>query len=163
MDTLRVSARDRVARRTWASTEKRSCPYNFNPASIFMGDCGSMTVGFLLGCFGVVWSQKSATVLGMTAPLIALAIPLLDTALAIARRFLRRQPVFGADRGHIHHPSSAAQARLHAAPRRLYPLCLSRDCGRSLAAAQFRRKAHRRHRTGGLLYGCLAGHPIPGI
>jgi len=68
VDTLRVSARDRVARRTWASTEKRSCPYNFNPASIFMGDCGSMTVGFLLGCFGVVWSQKSATVLGMTAP-----------------------------------------------------------------------------------------------
>jgi UDP-GlcNAc:undecaprenyl-phosphate GlcNAc-1-phosphate transferase len=78
-------------------------PYNFNPASIFMGDCGSMTVGFLLGCFGVIWSQKSATLLGMTAPLIALAIPLLDTALAIARRFLRHQPVFGADRGHIHH------------------------------------------------------------
>jgi UDP-GlcNAc:undecaprenyl-phosphate GlcNAc-1-phosphate transferase len=78
-------------------------PYNFNPASIFMGDCGSLTVGFLLGCFGVIWSQKSATLLGMTAPLIALAIPLLDTGLAIARRFLRRQPVFGADRGHIHH------------------------------------------------------------
>src|ERR1017187_9291352 len=78
-------------------------PYNFNPASIFMGDCGSLTVGFLLGCFGVIWSQKSATLLGMTAPLIALAIPLLDTALAVARRFLRHQPVFGADRGHIHH------------------------------------------------------------
>src|ERR1035437_7665205 len=78
-------------------------PYNFSPASIFMGDCGSLTVGFLLGCFGVIWSQKSATLLGMTAPLIALAIPLLDTALAIARRFLRHQPVFGADRGHIHH------------------------------------------------------------
>jgi UDP-GlcNAc:undecaprenyl-phosphate GlcNAc-1-phosphate transferase len=68
-----------------------------------MGDCGSLTVGFLLGCFGVIWSQKSATLLGMTAPLIALAIPLLDTALAVARRFLRHQPVFGADRGHIHH------------------------------------------------------------
>lgn len=78
-------------------------PYNFIPASIFMGDCGSLTVGFLLGCYGVIWSQKSATLLGMTAPLIALAIPLLDTALAIARRFLCRQPVFGADRGHIHH------------------------------------------------------------
>jgi UDP-GlcNAc:undecaprenyl-phosphate GlcNAc-1-phosphate transferase len=78
-------------------------PYNFSPASIFMGDCGSLTVGFLLGCFGVVWSQKSATLLGMTAPLIALAIPLLDTALAIARRFLRHQPVFKGDRGHIHH------------------------------------------------------------
>ena len=68
-----------------------------------MGDCGSLTVGFLLGCFGVTWSQKSATLLGMTAPLIAMAIPLLDTALAIARRFLRHQPIFGADRGHIHH------------------------------------------------------------
>lgn len=78
-------------------------PYNFNPASIFMGDSGSLTVGFLLGCFGVIWSQKAATLLGMTAPLIALAIPLLDTALAIARRFLRHQPIFGADRGHIHH------------------------------------------------------------
>ena len=78
-------------------------PYNFNPASIFMGDCGSLTVGFLLGCFGVIWSHKSVTLLGMTAPLIALALPLLDTALAVARRFLRGQPIFGADRGHIHH------------------------------------------------------------
>ena len=78
-------------------------PYNFSPASIFMGDCGSLTVGFLLGCFGVIWSQKSATLLGMTAPLIAMAIPLLDTALAISRRFLRGQAIFAADRGHIHH------------------------------------------------------------
>jgi len=78
-------------------------PYNFHPASIFMGDCGSVPVGFLLGCFGVIWSQKSATLLGMTAPLLALAVPLLDTTLSIARRFLRHQPIFGADRGHIHH------------------------------------------------------------
>ncbi len=78
-------------------------PYNFNPASIFMGDCGSLTVGFLLGCFGIIWSQKSATLLGMTAPLIALALPLLDTVLAVARRFLRRKPIFAADSGHIHH------------------------------------------------------------
>ena len=77
--------------------------YNLNPASIFLGDCGSLSIGFLLGCFGIIWSQKSATLLGMTAPLIALAIPLLDTVLALARRFLRRQPLFGADRGHIHH------------------------------------------------------------
>ena len=77
--------------------------YNFNPATIFLGDSGSLLVGFLLGCFGVIWSQKSATILGMTAPLMALAIPLLDTLLAIVRRFLRRQPIFGPDRGHIHH------------------------------------------------------------
>jgi UDP-GlcNAc:undecaprenyl-phosphate GlcNAc-1-phosphate transferase len=77
--------------------------FNFSPASIFMGDSGSLTVGFLLGCFGVIWSQKSATLLGMTAPLVALSIPLFETALSIARRFLRNQHIFGADRGHIHH------------------------------------------------------------
>src|SRR5947208_12565007 len=77
--------------------------YNFNPASIFLGDSGSLLVGFLLGCYGVLWTQKSATLLGMAAPLMALSIPLLDTALAIVRRFLRHQPIFGADRGHIHH------------------------------------------------------------
>jgi UDP-GlcNAc:undecaprenyl-phosphate GlcNAc-1-phosphate transferase len=77
--------------------------YNFNPASIFLGDSGSMTVGFMLGCFGVVWCAESTTILGMMAPIIALALPLSDTALAIARRLLRGQPVFSADRGHIHH------------------------------------------------------------
>jgi UDP-GlcNAc:undecaprenyl-phosphate GlcNAc-1-phosphate transferase len=77
--------------------------YNFNPATIFLGDSGSLTVGFLLGCFGVLWSQKSATILGMTAPLMALSIPILDVCLSVARRFLRRQPIMDADRGHIHH------------------------------------------------------------
>src|SRR5580658_4961307 len=77
--------------------------YNFNPASIFLGDSGSLTIGFLLGCYGVLWSEKAATILGMTAPLMALALPLLDTAIAIARRFLREQPIMSADAGHIHH------------------------------------------------------------
>jgi UDP-GlcNAc:undecaprenyl-phosphate GlcNAc-1-phosphate transferase len=77
--------------------------YNFNPASIFLGDCGSLTVGFLLGCYGIVWSEKSTTILSMSAPLWALFLPLLDVALAISRRFMRQQPIFYADRGHIHH------------------------------------------------------------
>jgi UDP-GlcNAc:undecaprenyl-phosphate GlcNAc-1-phosphate transferase len=77
--------------------------YNFNPATIFLGDSGSLLIGFLLGCYAAIWSNKSATLLGMTAPLMALSIPLLDVALAIGRRFLRHQPIFGADRGHIHH------------------------------------------------------------
>ncbi len=77
--------------------------YNFNPASIFLGDCGSLSIGFLLGCYGVIWSQKSATLLGMTAPLIALCIPILEAAVSILRRLLRGQPIFGADRRHIHH------------------------------------------------------------
>jgi UDP-GlcNAc:undecaprenyl-phosphate GlcNAc-1-phosphate transferase len=77
--------------------------YNFNPASIFLGDCGSLTIGFLIGCFGIIWSQKSATALGMAAPLMALAVPLLDTGISVVRRFLRHQPVFKSDRNHMHH------------------------------------------------------------
>jgi UDP-GlcNAc:undecaprenyl-phosphate GlcNAc-1-phosphate transferase len=77
--------------------------YNFNPASVFLGDSGSLLIGFLLGCYGVLWSQKSATILGMTAPLMAMSIPLMDASLAVVRRFLRSQPIFSADRGHIHH------------------------------------------------------------
>lgn len=77
--------------------------YNFNPASIFLGDCGSLTIGFLLGCFAAMWSQKSATLLGMTAPLMALSLPLLDTGISVVRRFLRHRPIFRPDRNHIHH------------------------------------------------------------
>ena len=77
--------------------------FNFNPASIFLGDSGSLTIGFLLGLYGVFWSHKSTTLLGMTAPIMALSIPLLDTAVAIIRRALRGQSIFLADRGHIHH------------------------------------------------------------
>lgn len=77
--------------------------YNFNPASVFLGDSGSLLIGFLLGSYGVIWSQKSATLVGMTAPFMAVAIPLLDVCLSIARRWLRGKPIFSADRGHIHH------------------------------------------------------------
>lgn len=77
--------------------------YNFNPASVFLGDSGSLLIGFLLGCYGVLWSQKSATMLGMTAPLMALAIPLLDASLSILRRWVRGKPIFAGDRNHIHH------------------------------------------------------------
>jgi UDP-GlcNAc:undecaprenyl-phosphate GlcNAc-1-phosphate transferase len=77
--------------------------FNFNPASIFLGDSGSLLLGFLLGCYGILWSGASVTPLDMAAPLMALAVPLLDTTLAIARRFLRGYPIFKADRSHIHH------------------------------------------------------------
>ena len=77
--------------------------FNFNPASIFLGDCGSLTIGFLLGCFGVLWSGDARTWLGILAPIVVLSVPLLDTTLAIARRFLRNQPIFRPDRSHIHH------------------------------------------------------------
>ncbi len=77
--------------------------YNFNPATVFLGDSGALLIGFLLGCFGAVWTEKSDTLISMTVPLLALSIPLIDVSLAILRRFLRNQPIFAADRGHIHH------------------------------------------------------------
>jgi UDP-GlcNAc:undecaprenyl-phosphate/decaprenyl-phosphate GlcNAc-1-phosphate transferase len=77
--------------------------FNFNPATVFLGDSGAMLIGFLLGCYGAVWSEKSATLVGMAVPLLAVSIPLLDVSLTILRRFLRNQPIFSADRGHIHH------------------------------------------------------------
>jgi len=77
--------------------------FNSNPASIFLGDSGSLLLGFLLGCYGILWSGSSATLLEMAAPLMAVAVPLVDTTVAITRRFLTGQPIFKADRSHIHH------------------------------------------------------------
>ena len=118
--------------------------YNFNPASIFLGDCGSLTVGFLLGCYGALWSHKSATILGMTAPMMALAIPLLDTGLSVVRRFLRSRPLFGADRGHIHH-----RLMEHGLTPRRAVLLLYGLCGLAAVFSLLQDLAH--HRFGGLI------------
>jgi UDP-GlcNAc:undecaprenyl-phosphate/decaprenyl-phosphate GlcNAc-1-phosphate transferase len=77
--------------------------FNFNPARIFLGDSGSLYVGFMLAVLSVHGSVKSATAALVIVPLFALAIPLLDTTLAILRRWLRGVPLSGADSRHIHH------------------------------------------------------------
>jgi len=77
--------------------------FNFNPASIFLGDCGSLLIGFLLGCYGLMWNQHAQTGLSMAAPLVALAFPVFEVGLSICRRFLRNRPIFGSDKNHIHH------------------------------------------------------------
>jgi UDP-GlcNAc:undecaprenyl-phosphate/decaprenyl-phosphate GlcNAc-1-phosphate transferase len=77
--------------------------YNFSPATVFLGDCGSLLIGFLLGCFGLMWNRHAASGLGPLAPLMAIAVPAADVAISITRRFLRQQPIFNADRNHIHH------------------------------------------------------------
>ena len=97
--------------------------YNFSPATVFLGDCGSLTIGFVLGCFGLVWSHRTGTMVGMVAPIMALALPLLDTALAIGRRFLRAVPIFQGDRGHIHHRVQALGFSTRATALLLYAVC----------------------------------------
>jgi len=78
-------------------------PYNFNPASIFLGDCGSLVVGFVMAATAITGWQKGATALAVGAPLLALALPIADVIGSIVRRLARRQSVFAADERHIHH------------------------------------------------------------
>jgi UDP-GlcNAc:undecaprenyl-phosphate GlcNAc-1-phosphate transferase len=77
--------------------------FNFPPARIYMGDGGAYFLGFLVGCLTISSSQKGTVFAALTAPLFVLALPILDTALAILRRGLHGLPLFRADRGHIHH------------------------------------------------------------
>lgn len=77
--------------------------FNFNPATVFLGDSGALTIGFLLGCYGIIWTGHNVTGQGIAIPLLALAVPMLDLGLAIIRRRLRKRHIFAADRGHIHH------------------------------------------------------------
>jgi UDP-GlcNAc:undecaprenyl-phosphate GlcNAc-1-phosphate transferase len=77
--------------------------YNFNPASIFMGDTGSMFLGFVLATTAIQTNHKSSTAVAIVVPIIALGVPIIDTLLAMARRAARGVPMFSADRGHIHH------------------------------------------------------------
>jgi UDP-GlcNAc:undecaprenyl-phosphate GlcNAc-1-phosphate transferase len=82
--------------------------YNFNPASVFMGDTGSMFLGFVLATTAIQTNQKSSTAVAILVPIIALGVPIADTLLAMARRAARGAPLFQADRGHIHHRLLAA-------------------------------------------------------
>ncbi len=77
--------------------------FNFHPALIFLGDSGSLFVGFMLAGLGLVSAQKIPGEVSIVIPVVALGLPILDTALTIIRRFLRLQPIFSPDRGHIHH------------------------------------------------------------
>ena len=78
-------------------------PYNFYPAKIFMGDGGSLYLGFMLSTLSVLGTVKSATFVSMIIPVLVLGVPIFDTAFAIFRRFVNRKPIMGADKGHLHH------------------------------------------------------------
>ncbi len=77
-------------------------PYNFNPANIFMGDAGSLLLGYLSVSLILLLAEKGDPQLVM-AGLIVFALPILDTSLAIVRRKMRGQPIFSPDNQHLHH------------------------------------------------------------
>ncbi len=77
--------------------------YNFNPATIFLGDCGALFLGFMAAVLSLAGSQKGTTLVAVTIPLISFGLPLMEVGLSIVRRFLSGKPIFAGDRGHIHH------------------------------------------------------------
>jgi UDP-GlcNAc:undecaprenyl-phosphate GlcNAc-1-phosphate transferase len=77
--------------------------YNFNPASIFMGDSGAQFLGFILGAISIQGILKRTAVATLFTPMIILAVPILDTGLAILRRARKGKPFHYADKEHIHH------------------------------------------------------------
>ncbi|WP_057976862.1 glycosyltransferase family 4 protein [Caloramator mitchellensis] len=78
-------------------------PYNFNPASIFLGDSGAQLLGFLLAAISIQGAIKSAAAFAIAVPIIALGIPIYDTLFAMIRRKINNRPISEADRGHFHH------------------------------------------------------------
>jgi UDP-GlcNAc:undecaprenyl-phosphate GlcNAc-1-phosphate transferase len=87
--------------------------FNFNPASIFMGDTGAMFLGFVLAAVSIKTSSKAGTAVAMLVPIIALGLPIMDTLLAMARRTALGRPLFSADRDHIHHRLMSRVALSH--------------------------------------------------
>lgn len=77
--------------------------YNFNPAKIFMGDSGSMFIGYILAVISLRSQSKTHAIVSILVPIIAMGLPILDTTLAFLRRILRHQSIFMADKQHIHH------------------------------------------------------------
>lgn len=77
--------------------------YNFYPARIFMGDAGSLTVGFVLGFLAVHSTQQPGATISPMVPVVILGLPLLDTIWVMSRRVLKGQSPFAADRTHVHH------------------------------------------------------------
>lgn len=77
--------------------------YNFNPASLFMGDTGAMFLGFMLSALSVEGALKGAATVALAVPVLILGLPVIDTVFSVVRRFRNGVPVYQADRGHLHH------------------------------------------------------------
>jgi UDP-GlcNAc:undecaprenyl-phosphate GlcNAc-1-phosphate transferase len=77
--------------------------YNWHPACIFLGDSGSLLIGLLIGVIGVEGSMEGPSAISILFPILAMGLPISDTAMAIFRRWVRNLPLSAADRRHVHH------------------------------------------------------------
>ncbi len=113
--------------------------YNFHPARVFLGDTGSLALGMYLALASLHSAQKSHTAVLILVPLFALGYPIFDTLLAIARRWMRGQPLFSSDRDHIHHRLLDRSRSPSIAAIQIYVACfvLSVFCIAAAAANHF--------------------------
>jgi hypothetical protein len=77
--------------------------FNFNPATIFLGDSGSLFIGFMLSALALAGAEKAPTFVAVAIPVVSFGLPILETALSVLRRLISGRPIFTADREHIHH------------------------------------------------------------
>ncbi|HLW75691.1 MAG TPA: MraY family glycosyltransferase [Bryobacteraceae bacterium] len=77
--------------------------HNFSRATMFLGDSGALLIGFLLGCYGVMWTEQTGASLSMLAPLLVIGVPVTEVCLSVLRRRVAGRPIFSADQGHMHH------------------------------------------------------------
>lgn len=94
-------------------------PFNFSPARIFLGDTGSLFIGYMLSLVALE-GYRQVTVLTFVVPLLALAVPILDTALSIVRRVRLGAPIFTADQLHMHHRLLASEGSARSAVLQFY-------------------------------------------
>ena len=120
--------------------------YNFNPASIFLGDSGALFVGFTLAALSVLGTQKATTAVAVAIPALAFGLPVVDTAVTMARRVISRKPIFEGDNEHIHHMLLARGWSQKQVALVLYGVC----AGFGLLAMLFARTGS--HSTGFVLF-----------
>jgi UDP-GlcNAc:undecaprenyl-phosphate GlcNAc-1-phosphate transferase len=108
-------------------------PFNFPPARAFLGDQGSLLVGFLLAGLAVEGATKGPTLVAIAVPIAAFGVPVFDTTITLLRRFVRGRPLFQPDREHVHH----RMARAGLSPRQVAGLLYAASAAFALAAMLF--------------------------
>jgi len=110
--------------------------FNFHPATIFMGDGGSLFLGYVLAVSAIRTNQKATAAVSLLVPIVALALPITDTLLAMLRRGIRGRPMFSGDKEHIHHRLLALGLSHRQVVLVLYAVAVALG-GLSLAMAEF--------------------------
>jgi UDP-GlcNAc:undecaprenyl-phosphate/decaprenyl-phosphate GlcNAc-1-phosphate transferase len=127
--------------------------FNFNPATIFMGDSGSLMLGYLLAALSIQGVLKTAAAVSLVFPLVILALPILDTSFVILKRLKYGQPIYQADRWHFHHRFANIGFSQRRTALYLYAWC----CSLSALALAIRFVPNHRHDWSPLAIAVLGG------